>query len=77
MVAARIVRLTRDGPDQVLHIPQDLEFTGSEVKMHRDGDRLILEPNRPGTLLDLLDTMEAIDEDFPAIEDLPYRPVDL
>jgi antitoxin VapB len=47
--------------------------------MTRDGDRLILEPLPPKQtgLLALLATWEPLDEDFPAIEDVPASPEDV
>ena len=37
--------------------------------MHRDGDRLVIEPVRKRGLIALLQSMEPLDEDFPQIED--------
>ena len=50
---------------------------GDEVIMRRDGDRLILQPIASQSLLELLATLEPIDEEFPEIEELPHTPVDL
>jgi antitoxin VapB len=37
--------------------------------MHRDGERLVIEPMRKRGLVALLKSMKPLDEDFPEIED--------
>jgi antitoxin VapB len=37
--------------------------------MHRDGDRLVIEPVRKRGLIALLKTMKPLDEGFPEIDD--------
>jgi antitoxin VapB len=37
--------------------------------MHRDGDRLVIEPVRKRGLVALLKTMKPLEEDFPEIDD--------
>jgi len=37
--------------------------------MHRDGDRLVIEPVRKRGLVALLKTMKPLQEDFPEIDD--------
>ena len=37
--------------------------------MHRDGERLVIEPVRKRGLVALLKSMNPLDEDFPEIED--------
>lgn len=44
--------------------------------MHRDGDKLILEPTAAKSLLAILAELAPLEEDFPAIEDCPPGPVD-
>ena len=40
--------------------------------MRREGDRLVIEPIRRKSLLELLDSLEPLDERFPDVgEDLP------
>jgi antitoxin VapB len=67
----RHVRLFRDGRNQAVRIPVEFELPGDEAIMHREGDRLVIEPVRKRGLLALLDTMQPIDEAFPEIEDEP------
>jgi len=45
--------------------------------MRKDGERLIIEPAPPRSLLAVLAALPTLDEDFPPIEDFPAEPVDL
>jgi antitoxin VapB len=45
--------------------------------MRKEGQRLIIEPAPPRSLLALLATLPTLDEEFPSIEDTPPEPVDL
>jgi antitoxin VapB len=69
MSKARNVRLFRNGRNQAVRIPVEFELPGEEAIMHRDGDRLIIEPVRKRGLIALLRTMKPLDEAFPAIDD--------
>lgn len=71
MQAERIVRLFRNGRNQALRIPRELELPGSEAIVRKEGNRLIVEPVRRRSLLELAASWEPLDEDFPEIEDLP------
>jgi antitoxin VapB len=64
----RHVRLFRNGRNQAVRIPVEYELPGTEAVMHRDGDRLVIEPVRKRGLLALLRTMHPIN-DFPDIDD--------
>jgi antitoxin VapB len=70
----RHVRLFRNGRNQAVRIPVEFELPGNEAIMHRDGDRLVIEPVRKRGLVALLATMNPLDEDFPEIEDRPPPP---
>lgn len=65
----RRVKLFRNGRNQAVRIPVEFEFAGDEAIMHRDGDRLVLEPVRKRGLTALLNAMQPVDEDFPEIDD--------
>lgn len=71
MQPERHVRLFRNGSNQALRIPREFELPGSEAVIRKEGDRLIVEPARPGSLLALLAGWTPVDEAFPAIDDLP------
>jgi antitoxin VapB len=65
----RHVRLFRNGRNQAVRIPVEFELPGDEAIMHRDGDRLVIEPVRKRGLVALLKTMKPLAEDFPEIDD--------
>lgn len=67
----RHVKLFKNGRNQAVRIPREFELPGEDAIMHKDGDRLIIEAVRPKSLLALLATLPALDEDFPAIPDRP------
>ncbi len=82
----RHVRLFRNGANQAVRIPKEFELPGKEAVMHREGDRLIIEPIQPkfargsaAALLAILATMEPIAEEFPDVDEglLPLDDIDL
>ena len=73
----RRVRLFKNGRNQAVRIPREFELLGEEALVRKEGDRLILEPVRPSSLLALLDTLEPIEEEFPPVVDHPPEPTDL
>jgi antitoxin VapB len=78
MSAERHVKLFRNGRNQAVRIPKEFELPGTEALMHKEGDKLIIEPaKREKTLLEILDELEPIEEEFPEIEDRPPEPVDI
>jgi len=77
MSAERHVKVFRNGRNQAVRIPREFEFPGEEAIMRKEGDRLIIEPASPKSLLAVLATLGPLEEDFPPISDLPPDPVDL
>jgi antitoxin VapB len=75
MAERRRVRLFRNGRNQAVRIPVEFELPGDEAIIHRDGDRLVIEPVRKRGLIALLKTMKPLDEDFPEIDD-PVPPAE-
>ncbi|HEX5231522.1 MAG TPA: AbrB/MazE/SpoVT family DNA-binding domain-containing protein [Bradyrhizobium sp.] len=74
MPEQRHVRLFRNGRNQAVRIPVEFELPGDEALMHRDGDRLVIEPVRKRGLVALLKAMKPLEEDFPEIVDpVPAR----
>jgi antitoxin VapB len=71
------VRLFRNGRNQAVRIPREFELPGKDAIMRKEGDRLIIEPARPKSLLAVLATLEPLDEDFPPIAELDLDPVEL
>ncbi len=77
MSEARKVKLFRNGRNQAVRIPREFELPGEDAVMRREGGRLVLEPAKRKTLLELLASWDDLDEAFPVIEDLPTDPVEL
>jgi antitoxin VapB len=73
----RHVKLFKNGRNQAVRIPREFELPGTDAIMRKEGDRLIIEPAPPKSLLSVLAALRAIEEDFPPIEDAPAEPVDL
>jgi len=69
MPEQRHVKLFRNGRNQAVRIPVEFELPGDEAIMHRDGDRLVIEPVRKRGLIALLKTMKPVEEEFPEIDD--------
>jgi antitoxin VapB len=69
MPEQRHVKLFRNGRNQAVRIPVEFELPGDEAIMHRDGDRLVLDPVRKRGLTALLKTMKPLKEDFPELDD--------
>lgn len=69
MSEQRHVRLFRNGRNQAVRIPVEFELPGSEAIMHRDGDRLVIEPVRKRGLVALLKAMKPVEDRFPDIDD--------
>jgi antitoxin VapB len=77
MIEERHVRLFRNGRNQALRIPRDLELPGRAATLRKEGSRLIIEPVAGPSLLAVLAKLKPIDEDFPPIVRAAAEPVDL
>ena len=77
MDTARNVRLFRNGRNQALRIPRELELPGDEATIRKDGNRLIVEPLARPSLSTVLAGLKPIAETFPEVKRLPAEPVDL
>jgi antitoxin VapB len=79
--SSREAKLFRNNKSQAVRIPADFEMPGDRVMIHRDGDRLILEPVGRRTLLAVLAELEPLgpEDQFPEIDDglVPLRKIDL
>lgn len=78
----REAKLFRNNKSQAVRIPADFEFPGDRVLIHRDGERLIIEPAPRRNILEVLADLEPLapEDEFPAIDgaDLPpLREIDL
>ena len=79
MSEARQVSLFRNGRNQAVRIPVEFELPGTTAIMRQEGDRLIIEPERRMNIIELLSTLEPIDEEFPDVDEglLPLRDIEL
>lgn len=73
----RKVSLFRNGRNQAVRIPREFELPGTEAVMRKSGTSLVIEPVKRDSLVELLDRLEPIDEDWPEIDDPPPEPVEL
>jgi antitoxin VapB len=77
MIPERHVKLFKNGRNQAVRIPREFELPGNEAVMRKEGERLIIEPVEPKSLLAVLATLQSLDEEFPPIPELPVKPVEL
>ncbi len=73
----RHVKLFKNGRNQAVRIPREFELPGEDAIMRKEGERLIIEPAPPKSLLAVLATLAPLDEDFPPIAELALDPVEL
>lgn len=71
------VELFRNGRNQAVRIPRESELPGNDAIMRREGERLIIEPAPPKSLLALLEKLSPIADKFPSISEPGTDPVDL
>ena len=77
MPAERHVKLFKNGRNQAVRIPREFELPGEDAIMRKEGERLIIEPTPPKSLLAILATLAPLDEEFPSVLDALPDPVDL
>lgn len=72
---ARAVKLFRNGANQAVRIPKEFELPGTNALVHREGNRLILEPvqDKPkrGTAAALLAALESMKDWEPIADEFP------
>lgn len=78
----RTAKLFRNNRSQAVRIPAEFEFPGNRVLIHKDGERLIIEPEPRHGLLDVLRSLPALgpEDAFPDDRDAPLlglKPVEL
>lgn len=78
---AREARLFRNNKSQAVRIPADFELPGKRVLIHREGDKLIIEPIQHKNLVEVLAALEPLapEDQFPQIDDTlqPLKDTDL
>ena len=77
MFAERRVKLFKNGRNQAVRIPRGFELPGKNAVMRKEGEKLIVEPVTPKSLLGVLATLTPLDEEFAEISDLSPRSVEL
>lgn len=77
VASERHVKLFKNGRNQAVRIPREFELPGDEAVMRKEGDRLIIEPAGPTSLLAVLAALRPLDEAFPPIPDLPVDDVEI
>ncbi len=77
MALERHVKLFKNGRNQAVRIPREFELPGEDAIMRKEGDRLIIEPAPPRSLLAVLATLRPVEDEFPPIAELALDPVDL
>jgi antitoxin VapB len=76
VISERHVKLFKNGRNQAVRIPREFELPGENAIMRKEGERLIIEPVPPKSLLALLATLAPLDEEFPPIADAAPDPVE-
>ena len=77
MDASRLVRLFRNGRNQAVRIPRELEMPGQEAMIYREGRRLVLEPVERPSVSRLLASWRPLHVEWPEVADAPAELVDL
>lgn len=80
--APREAKLFRNNRNQAVRIPVEFEFSGERVLIHKEGDRLIIEPLRKRGLIEILRGLSPLPPEDQLPDDLdaallPLRDVDL
>ncbi len=76
MSEERQVRLFRNGRNQALRIPRDLELPGRAATLRKEGSRLIVEAVSGPSLLAVLATLKPLDEEWPPVARPAAEPVE-
>ncbi len=73
----RRVKVFRNGRNQAIRIPREFELPGKEAVLRKEGARLVIEPVKKKSLLDVISRFKPIKEKLPKIDDRPPEPVDV
>jgi antitoxin VapB len=77
MAAVRRVRIFKNGRNQAIRIPRELELDAAEATIRKEGKRLVIEPVARPSLLELVATWRPLGVPFPDFPDAPPEPVEL
>lgn len=76
-------KLFRNNRSQAVRIPVEFELPGDRVLIHREGEKLIIEPvSSPASIVELLAQWRnepplGPEDSFPSIEDAPVQSEDI
>jgi antitoxin VapB len=77
MSGPRTVSLFRNGRHPAVRIPVEFDLPGEEAIMHKEGDRLIIEPKQKRDFLDVIKEYGPLtEEEWPDIPDDDLLPLD-
>jgi antitoxin VapB len=76
VISERHVKLFKNGRNQAVRIPREFELPGEDAIICKEGEKLIIEPVPPKSLLALLATLAPLDEELPPIADPAPDPVE-
>jgi antitoxin VapB len=73
------VKLIQQGNTQTLPIPPELNLDTTEVTIRQENGKLIIEPYHNKSLLEVLSTLEPLNEEFPDVDEglLPLDDIEL
>jgi antitoxin VapB len=79
MTSTYQVKLIQKGNSQSIPLPEELNLSTDEVTIRQEDDKLIIEPLRKKSLLEVCATLEDIEEDFPDVNQglLPLDNIEL
>jgi len=77
MSTERHVQVFKNGRNQAVRIPRELELRTQNAIVRKEGEKLIIEPAPPTSLLEVLATLKPLREEFPPLTDSPPDPIDL
>lgn len=77
MSTTRQVRLFRNGANQAIRIPRELELPGTSATIRKVGNTLVIEPQKQPDLLDVLKKLKPSKEGLPKIPRPLPEPFDL
>ena len=69
MIPSYQIKLSQQGKQRLLILPEALKFTATEVTIRQENEKLIIEPLQKESLLETLSNLEDIEEEFPNIDD--------
>jgi antitoxin VapB len=73
----RRVKLFKNGRNQAVRIPREFELPGQDAILRKEGERLVIEPVPPKSLLALLAMLAPLEEEFLPAPDSAPDPVEL